>query len=119
MKRENIVVALDIESFIAKNIGKAVAHVKAVGPLACTDSNKLNRIWDFYFDKLPNQVYDTLKSFGEIYCFFDSSQELVNEMEDWFPSYSLIVDDEYDELDMDYYVSVVAVDEVGNDILGV
>jgi len=119
MKRENIVVALDIEKFIAKSTGKAVAHVKAVGPLGCTDLNKLDNIWNFYFDKLPSQVYDTLKSFGEIYCFFDSSHQLINEMEDWFPSYNLIVDDEYDELDMDYYISVVSVDEFGNDILGV
>jgi hypothetical protein len=119
MKREDIVPVQDTARFIAKLSGKSVAHIKAFGPLNCKNSNKVEKIWEFYLDKIPSQIYDTLKSFGEIYCFFDTAENLVTEMENWFPSIDLINSDEYDDVDMDYYIMVESSDARGNDLLGV
>lgn len=114
MKRENIVVIQDATTAFAKLSGKVVAHIKAVGPLNCKDSQKVEAIWEFYYGKIPDEVYDTLKSFGEIFCFFETGNEAITNLEHWFPSLQLIDDNEYDEIDRDYYITVVTTDAEGN-----
>ncbi len=119
MKRENIVVIQDSARKFAEFTGKCVAHIKAVGPLQCQDKDKVERIWNFYDGKIDDEVFDTLKSFGEIFCFFETSTELITTIEHWFPSMTLIDSDEYDEIDRDYYITVDSSDPQGNDLYGV
>jgi len=113
MKRENIVVIQDATTEFAKLTGKIVAHVKAVGPLNCSDLEKVEQVWNYYYGKIPNEVYDTLKSFGEIFCFFETANQANTELSSWFPTLQLIDEIEYDEIDRDYYISVETTDSQG------
>lgn len=118
MKRENIVVIQDSTVAFAKLSDKIVAHVKAIGPINCKDTEKVNKIWEYYDGKIPDEVYDTLKSFGEIFCFFETANEAIENLQHWFPSLDLIDSDEYDEIDRDYYITVVSSDGEGNFLYG-
>ncbi len=113
MKRENIVVIQDSAAAFAKMSGKAVARIKAIGPMNCQDPEKVEKIWQFYDGKIPDAVFDTLRSFGEVFCFFDTPNEAITNLEHWFPTLQLIDDDEYDEVDRDYYITVESADPTG------
>jgi len=118
MQRSNIVVIQDSAFKFAELSGKSVAHVIAIGPQNCKDVDKLQKIWEYYDGKIPDEVFDTLKSFGEIFCFFDTPNDLVTTVEHWFPTMELIDSDEYDDVDMDYYISIESYDPQGNILYG-
>lgn len=79
---------------LAKNSGKVVMHLRADGPLQCNDEEKVNEVWDFYFDKVDINVYNMLREFGEVFCYFMTNEQATNALEDWFPRKSQLLDDE-------------------------
>jgi len=79
---------------LAKNSGKVVMHLRAEGPLNCSDIEKVEEVWDFYYGKCDINVYDMLKQFGEIFCYFTTSEQAINALEDWFPRKSQLLEGE-------------------------
>jgi hypothetical protein len=79
---------------LAKNSGKVVMHLRADGVLNCDDAEKIEEVWDFYYGKCDNEVYNMLKQFGEIFCYFMTNEQAINALEDWFPRKSQLLDGE-------------------------
>lgn len=96
---------------LAKYSGKIVARIRAEGPLNCKDPEKVKKIWQYYEDKVPFEVLSDLMSYGDIFCYFSTPNEAQTEITHWFPNAILIEDEEYTDVDEDYYISVDCVDE--------
>jgi len=79
---------------LAKNSGKVVLHLRADGPLNCNDSEKIEEVWDFYFGKCDITVFNMLKEFGEVFCYFLTNDQAINALEDWFPRKSQLLEGE-------------------------
>lgn len=98
--------------------GQVVMRIRAVGPLNCKDPEKVKKIWEYYEDKVPYEILDELKSYGDIYCYFETPNEASSNAAYWFPTPQLINDSEYDDIDEDFYVSVECVDARGLPVIG-
>lgn len=79
--------------------GKPVMYIRADGPNQCEDVDKLNDIWEFYYDKCDNTVISGLRDKGEMYCFFLTTEQAMEAFNDWFPQKAQLEDDE-----MDFYI---------------
>lgn len=119
MEKTNVICIQKVCRKFTQLTGKAVARIKAVGPMACQDKEKVKQIWQFYDGKVDDEVLDQLKSFGEVFCFFNTTNEMIAAIEHWFPSKRLIDDEEYTDVDEDYYVMIESFDPEGNDSFGI
>jgi hypothetical protein len=91
---QNIFIEDDILFQLAKNSGKIVMHIKAVGAIECNDEEKEQEVWDFYYDKCDLNVLNILMQFKEAYCYFDTPDQAINAYDEWFPSKKLLLDEE-------------------------
>jgi len=89
----------DILYQLSKLSGKAVMYIRADGPNNCEDANKINDIWEFYYDKCDNVVVSGLIQDGELYCNFLTIEQAFQAFHDWFPQKEQLEDDE-----MDFYI---------------
>lgn len=100
---KDLFVDTDLLDEIAKFSGKTVMLVKAEGVKNCDDEKKIEEVWDFYFGKCDLNVLNLLKQFGEVYCYFDTVEQGLNAMEEWFPRKSQLLPGE-EHLFMDTYL---------------
>ena len=100
---------------LSKKSGQPVMYIRADGPNTVTDTEKLDEIWDFYIGKCPMEVINTLRSKGEMYCYFRTQTTADNAFHEWFPQKMQLLDEE-----MEYYIyaNVVNVSEGINNVNG-
>jgi hypothetical protein len=84
----------DVILQLSKHSKKPVMYIECVGLKNCEDEQKIDEVWDFYLDKCDIHVYNALKQFGSIYCYFDTEEQARNAFEEWFPNYGELLDDE-------------------------
>ncbi len=91
---KDIFIESDILPKLAQHTDKSVMHLKAVGILSCDDQEKINEVWDFYYDKCDLDVLNVLMQFKEAYCFFNTYQQAIDAYDEWFPNKNQLLDDE-------------------------
>ena len=89
---------------LSKQSGLPVMYLRADGPKSVKDSEKLNEIWDFYFDKCDMTILGSLQDRGEVYCYFKTDEQAFNAFHEWFPQKNQLLEEE-----MDYYIYVYLV----------
>ena len=89
---------VDLLHQLSKNAGKPVIHFKVDGP-------KSDEVWEFYYDKADNTVVSSLRSKGEVYCYFQTVEQAIDAFHEWFPQEDSLEDDE-----KHFYVAVELVD---------
>lgn len=91
---ENIFIEDDILAQLAKNSGKIVMHLKAIGAIECDDPEKEQEIWDFYYGKCNLNVLNILSQFKEAYCYFETPTQAIDAFEEWFPNKKQLLEEE-------------------------
>ena len=117
--QENVKPTIEFIKDLAKYSGRIVMRIRAEGPLKCTDEDKVKKIWQFYEDKVPHEILDELISYGDMYCYFSTKNDAQVSACNWFPSIALLQDSEYNDADMDYYISMECVDPEGLPVIGI
>jgi hypothetical protein len=91
---EDYIAESDIIFHLSKNSGKPVMYIESTGIKNCDDEEKIEEVWDFYLDKCDINIYNALRQFGKIYCYFDTEEQAQNAFDEWFPNHSDLMDDE-------------------------
>lgn len=103
----------DILLQLSKDSQKPVMYINAVGIKNCDDVEKVNEVWDFYYDKCDNQILSGLRQRGELYCYFLTIEQAMQSFHDWFPQQGDLLEDE-----MHFYFHVRIVDvSSGTDVV--
>lgn len=97
----DIMTEFDLIENHANASGKVVVHLRADGPKKYPE--KADEVWEFYDGKIDDNLRHALMQYGEVYCYFESDEYARNCMEDWFPRYNLIENEEY-PLGEEYYI---------------
>jgi hypothetical protein len=84
----------DIIYQLSKNSQKPVMFIESTGLKNCQDAEKVEEVWDFYLGKCDMQIYNALKQYGSVYCYFDTETQAINAFEEWFPNNGDLMDDE-------------------------
>lgn len=103
---KNLFLESDILELLAKESGKSVIHVKAVGVLE--NPEMADETWEFYFGKIPLNLLNILMQYKEAYCFLETTEALTHAFEEWFPKKHQLLDDE-----MHFFVQIHAVSADG------
>jgi hypothetical protein len=84
----------DVLFQISKQSNKPVMYIESTGLKDCGDDQKIEEVWNFYLDKCDIDVYNALRQFGKVYCYFSTEEQAKNAFEEWFPNYNDLLDEE-------------------------
>ena len=101
----NIIPPIEYAKELAIKSEKYVMYIRADGPMKCSDSEKIEEIWEFYQQVCDGNVYSILREYGECVVYFEGKNYAKECLDEWFPQKKLLNDIEYD-LDLDYYIYV-------------
>lgn len=101
LNRDDILTHEDVIEQLANLSNRVLVHIKATGPLKYPE--KADEVWEFFEGKCDDNVRHLLMQYGEIYCYFNSTQYARECLLDWFPDKKILDDEEY-PLGEEYYI---------------
>lgn len=89
---KDIFLESEILHLLAKESGKCVMHIKAIGVMENPEME--DETWEFYLGKIPTNLLNILMQFKEAYCFLETTEALLHAFEEWFPKKHQLLEDE-------------------------